>query len=301
MYNSIMKNENILTTNYIHNYTSLPIFSEDYSFENSERLGEHSHEFVEIGITTQGCALHHTSHGVFPLKRGSIYFIPIGSSHAISQVQNWHVKNIYLLPKLLFHELSSESFHCSTLQYFLLKHGNSSSAPFHLDLEENTTSIIDALFTAYFGKKMIAGELSDLYEFNCLFNILLLLCDNFYQSHAFREDELDDRIIQITELINDHIYDQSGDIISLISNTLMLHPQQINRIIKKISGSTLSNFIIECKLEKSIRLLLTDAPVTEIAHTLGFYDHSHYNKYFTRYIGISPSAYRKKSQVLLKL
>lgn len=111
-----MKSENILTTNYIHNYTSLPIFSEEYSFENSEQLGEHSHEFVEIGITTQGSALHHTSQGVFPLKRGSIYFIPIGSGHAISQVKNWHVKISICCPNYCFMNYHQNHFivlHCS--------------------------------------------------------------------------------------------------------------------------------------------------------------------------------------------
>jgi len=45
-------------------------------------------------------------------------------------------------------------------------------------------------------------------------------------------------------------------------------------------NTTLTNLIIENKVEKSCEYLLLDYPITAIAQILGFYDHSHYNKYF---------------------
>lgn len=55
-----------------------------------------------------------------------------------------------------------------------------------------------------------------------------------------------------------------------------------------------SQLILETKLEKSCQLLEENSSITETALSLGFYDHSHYTRYFTRYFGISPSEYRKK-------
>ncbi|CCZ36343.1 putative uncharacterized protein [Firmicutes bacterium CAG:646] len=95
-------------------------------------------------------------------------------------------------------------------------------------------------------------------------------------------------------MICENIHTPVSQIIQKISQTLHLNPQYLNRLVKSAFHTTFSQLILETKLEKSCQLLEENSSITETALSLGFYDHSHYTRYFTRYFGISPSEYQKK-------
>lgn len=95
-------------------------------------------------------------------------------------------------------------------------------------------------------------------------------------------------------MICENIHTPVSQIIQKISQTLHLNPQYLNRLVKSTFHTTFSQLILETKLEKSCQLLEENSSITETALSLGFYDYSHYTRYFTRYFGISPSEYQKK-------
>jgi len=63
------------------------------------------------------------------------------------------------------------------------------------------------------------------------------------------------------------------------------------REFKKISGLTPHKFQIQNRIRKAQKLLSTGITVAETATMTGFFDQSHFDKYFKRIVGIAPSEY----------
>lgn len=293
-----MKTENnktIKNTNLPLNL-SFPIFSQSYKYEKFQGNDMHSHEFFEIGITFDGYAEHNLGDTQYQLHRGSIYLIPIGESHEIiARDSYWHVQNIYFLPKLLFEKLNLYGIADDLINQFLLYHTKSyNNKIIHYDLTQNQMVVIEHLICCYQKTNLNNKQLENQFDFHCLINILLVICDSYYAKFPKTNSSYDKRINQIMNIIHQNINMETNCLLAIIAETLSLHPQYINKIVKKATGTSLSKLIIDNKMEYSCNLLLEFGSITEVAQILSFYDHSHYNKYFKRYFGCSPMEYIKK-------
>ncbi|MGM1429725.1 AraC family transcriptional regulator [Sphingobacterium lactis] len=75
----------------------------------------------------------------------------------------------------------------------------------------------------------------------------------------------------------------------------LLHtsPQNLNAACKKASEQTASQLLASYIIKEGKRLLYyTNKTIAEIAYDLGFTDKSNFTKYFKRFVGIGPKAYR---------
>lgn len=57
------------------------------------------------------------------------------------------------------------------------------------------------------------------------------------------------------------------------------------RVFKKIAGLTPHKFQIQNRIRKSQKLLLNKNTVADVSILLGFYDQSHFDKYFKKIVG----------------
>jgi AraC family transcriptional activator of pobA len=75
---------------------------------------------------------------------------------------------------------------------------------------------------------------------------------------------------------------------------LGVHPNYLNRVLKKETGKTILKIINE-RIITEARILLqhTDWSISEISHCLGFEYHSHFDGVFKKITGQSPSIYRE--------
>ena len=82
-----------------------------------------------------------------------------------------------------------------------------------------------------------------------------------------------------------------------LADALSYHPYYISATIKKMTGMTLREYILNFRLEKA-KLLLRESlmSVTEISVACGFPSHSYFSMTFSRAFGITPSKYRQKHQ-----
>lgn len=75
---------------------------------------------------------------------------------------------------------------------------------------------------------------------------------------------------------------------------LSVHPNYLNRLVKKETGKTILKIINErIVTEAKILLLHTDWSITEIAGTLGFEYTSYFDNVFKKTTGLSPKSFRK--------
>ena len=82
------------------------------------------------------------------------------------------------------------------------------------------------------------------------------------------------------------------------ADAMALHPNYLNRQIKAFKGQTTSQLIAERILQEAkILLKITSWNVAEIAYSLGFEEVSHFNAFFRKNTGFTPTEYKNQPQV----
>jgi two-component system, response regulator YesN len=86
-----------------------------------------------------------------------------------------------------------------------------------------------------------------------------------------------------------------------VSSHVFLNPDYLNRIFKKETGMSISEYMMQERFKVSQELLLkTDMPISAIAAKVGYSNFSHFAKMFKKYADINPGDFRQK-HVLGKL
>lgn len=105
--------------------------------------------------------------------------------------------------------------------------------------------------------------------------------------------------------ISKNIYDQFCSIlhdevkvvnhVAYYASKLNTTPQNLNAVCKKNANITASELLAGYIIKEAKRLLFyTTSSVSEIAFELGFSDKSNFSKYFKRYVGITPTEFKKQ-------
>lgn len=72
-------------------------------------------------------------------------------------------------------------------------------------------------------------------------------------------------------------------------------PGHLNRMVKNTTGKSVGSWISIARLGTAKRLLRdTELPVAEVAVAAGFDDSSYFSRFFKKYAGLTPIAFRKK-------
>jgi AraC family transcriptional regulator len=78
-----------------------------------------------------------------------------------------------------------------------------------------------------------------------------------------------------------------------VANSAGVHPTHLARVFRQFYGCTIGEYVRRLRIEFACReISLTDAPLTQIAMTAGFYDQGHFSRTFKRIVGLTPSEYR---------
>lgn len=79
-----------------------------------------------------------------------------------------------------------------------------------------------------------------------------------------------------------------------IADIVHMAPASVCRFFKFYTGQTLFEYLNKIKIEFACRLLLnTDQNIVNISYDCGFNNLSHFNKQFRRFIGVTPTKFRK--------
>ncbi len=129
-------------------------------------------------------------------------------------------------------------------------------------------------------------RLKDIYLERCLNSLRL------YQEIKTHNAIKTEIIKQITEIIDKNIANSNLSV-DTIADEVHLSNSYLRNIFKELTGNTLSNYIIERRLEQICRLLKdTDLSVQKIADQLGFSSRNYVFTFFKNYMGITPNQYR---------
>lgn len=137
-------------------------------------------------------------------------------------------------------------------------------------------------------------------------NIELLLdyCMRFYDRQFItREEDNRNVIAQFEQLLNEYfshreaIFMNGLPSVKMFADKCCLSPNYFGDLVKKETGKTPVEYIqakvIDIAKEE---LHSTDDTITEIAYRLGFQSSQHFNRYFKRITGLTPTEFRKHSR-----
>ena len=137
-------------------------------------------------------------------------------------------------------------------------------------------------------------------------NIELLLdyCMRFYDRQFItREDDNRNVIAQFEQLLNEYfshreaIFMNGLPSVKMFADKCCLSSNYFGDLVKKETGKTPIEYIqakiIDIAKEE---LHSTDDTITEIAYCLGFQSSQHFNRYFKRITGLTPTEFRKQSR-----
>ncbi|MEG0283466.1 MAG: helix-turn-helix domain-containing protein [Erysipelotrichales bacterium] len=80
-----------------------------------------------------------------------------------------------------------------------------------------------------------------------------------------------------------------------IADKFNFHPNYISVFLKRETGKTFSEWIIECRLEHATNYLVnTNISIEKITKDIGYNDKSYFFKLFKKRYGVSPRQYRKQ-------
>ena len=72
--------------------------------------------------------------------------------------------------------------------------------------------------------------------------------------------------------------------------------RQFERLFKRALGVTVRQYILRVRLDHAKHLLRdTEETISDVALNVGFYDHAHFTRIFSRENGVTPKVYRKQS------
>lgn len=81
------------------------------------------------------------------------------------------------------------------------------------------------------------------------------------------------------------------------ANSLAMHPNQLNTLLKRHTGQNVSTHIKTRLLEETKAMLIqTDLTMQEIGYSIGFADQPNFTQFFKKNIGLSPQAFRRSYQ-----
>jgi two-component system response regulator YesN len=81
----------------------------------------------------------------------------------------------------------------------------------------------------------------------------------------------------------------------MVTKNVYLTPTYLSSLFRKETGKTISEYIIEVRIEKSKELLKKQrVKLFEIAREVGYSDANYFAKVFKMQIGLTPSEYREK-------
>ena len=86
--------------------------------------------------------------------------------------------------------------------------------------------------------------------------------------------------------------------LNTLANIAGLSAYHFLRWFRAMKGITPMQYVNLRRIEKAQEALATGTPLIEVAHSLGFYDQSHFHRFFSRYVGVTPGAFLRGSNIV---
>lgn len=270
----------------------LAIYTTQISKNILKYIAWHWHEELQFCIVTNGIVDFFINNDVVTLPEGDGIFINVGQMHQARNHQNMDSSYICI------------DFHPNLLSGFL---GSIINAKYVAPYLVPEAAAYCTFKHEHEWQEPILNQLLGIYAeydqhnegFELRIQILLLqiwqtLVNSFFSIAPQTEvSNWDLRIKKMIEYINGHYMEYFR--LDGLADEISLSKSACCREFKKYVKCTISEYLLDYRLMKSTKLLLTtDDPMTSIAYQCGFGSTSYFIEKFKKKSGVTPLAYRKE-------
>lgn len=250
------------------------------------------------------CDMHnHTCHEILIVKSGCLNFFTDNSGVTMER------GDVALIPKYVFHrgELTTPGIYdrivinitenvinnVSTPQFDLNKcfkpYNDKMLHTIHLD--ESELKEIDELSRKLQENLFNTSPESVILAMAYLKIIMVKLNKKYNQNDiTITQDKLPDIVKRTFQYIDEHL---SGDIsLKILEKEIHSNGTYISRCVKKISGLSISQYVIAKRIALACKLLREGCTAYEACFQSGFKNYSNFSRTFTKQVGLSPKQYQ---------
>lgn len=255
---------------------------------NSYNPGDyHRHDYFEIFLFREGGGTHYIDFTALPVKAGAVHFVTPGQVHLLDRAPD--SSGYVMLFSADFFVLSPEN-NDFLLKFPLFYHKTGTPA---LELPaaefEHLIFYVEAMLREFDSRNSQRQRILQSY-----LHIFLYRCLHWFETHQPPQGAaVPDLFLQLQAGIEQHFrqWHQVAD----YARHLFVGARKLNQLSLKYAGKHVAQLIQERLLMEAKRLLrFTEHPVGNIADELGFEDMAHFSRFFKRYEGLSPSAWRQE-------
>ncbi|MBQ9788624.1 MAG: helix-turn-helix domain-containing protein [Lentisphaeria bacterium] len=253
------------------------------SIPNQRHEPPHRHDCYEIMFILNGAGVCIINDQHYSMNKGSVFFIRPEDIHSFQVDLGTNFFNVIFTENMFTG--NNRQLYLKMLSLF--EDSRKITLPMMSErILENTLQDIVTELSGYQLYSSIASHSLFIYF------IVLLLRNNLSSSNNTEYIEDDLKLSRVFNYIAKHIDEKIS--LTQLSKIVGYTPKYFSKFFKKITGISVSAYIIRCRIELAqSELKYSNKTLSEIAYEHGFCDATHFSKTFTKIIGVSPSMYRQ--------
>jgi len=260
----------------------------EYVSANPHLQTQHKHSFYHLLYFTEGAGEHVIDFVQFSVKRGMIYFMRPGQMH------RWDFSGpvdgfIVNFSATYFEQVGLSSHITDPFPFFGpdLQHQV-------IQLKEQTQHSVEDLFKAIVGEQAVGERMSSVMIASLLIQLFITIYRDNYPAEPPAAVHYNVTILRnFQELVDTH--SKQFRLPKDYANLLYITPNHLNALCKDLLHMPAGQVIRERVLLEAKRMLVNlEWPIGEIAQELNFTDSSYFVKFFKKYTGTTPEAFRNE-------
>lgn len=246
----------------------------------------HKHNFYSIMWVTKGKSKQNIDLKNYLISENTLFFISPGQLHLFEEWENVE-GYVILFTEQFFLQIFQNKNILFELSYLDNLHKN----PF-LQLKQTDTKTLQPIVDLLYDECKNVEQSTETIQ--ALILVLLRRIQKLYSKQNNQNSNNHQVVVfkQFKKLVEIDFTKNLS--ITQYASLLNISTNQLNTIVKTISGQTTSDMIkLRVILEAQQLLNFSDLSVSQIADHLGFEDSSYFARYFKNKIGVSPQEFRK--------
>ncbi|CAN1538637.1 transcriptional activator RhaS [Flavobacteriaceae bacterium] len=254
----------------------------------------HKHNFYELIFIEKGSGIHILNGISFPYSKGDVFMLTPNDAHEFEI--NTKTKFTYLkfTEQVFLEKLNTnkKTYWEEALKNVMLQIDNIAGSIINNGRDkEHLFSLVSIILYEFKNKALFNNEVT----LELFGTIMAIITRNLNQTKAsIKNYEKDsEKINSILTYIRINAIDNDKMDIKKMASKFFMSPNYISIFVKKHSGISIQQHIIQAKLKSAEKLLRQNRfTINEIAERLGFNDASHFNKIFKKYNSVSPTNFK---------
>ena len=247
----------------------------------------HNHTNHEILIVKRGRINLFTDHAGIELTRGDIALIPMYKFHRGEILTTDEYDRIVI--NVTENILEDASYDQYDLNKCFKPYNDKHIHTAHLD--EDELEEIDK-YSAKLKENLFSNSPESPILIDAYFKLILVMINRKYRKNelSLAEDKMPDIVKRTFNYIDKHLTEDIT--LKSLENEIHNNGTYISRCVKKISGLTISQYIIAKRIALACRYLREGNTANEACYRSGFNNYSNFSRTFTKQVGVSPKQFQ---------